>query len=174
VLATQNPVEFEGTYPLPEAQRDRFLLKVRIEYPSAEDEAEILRRAHAGRPAEDLEKSGIARVMDVPALVAARAALVQVRVEEALLHYVRDVVRATRVHDAVRLGGGPRAALALLRAAKAYALLQGRDYVNPDDVQALAPDVLDHRLLYRPEAEIEGVTVDDVLRDVLRSVEVPR
>jgi MoxR-like ATPase len=174
VLATQNPIEFEGTYPLPEAQRDRFLLKVRVDYPSAEDESEILRRAHAGRPAEDLDASGIAQVMDVDALIAARAQLVEVRVEDALLDYVRDVVRATRVHDAVRLGGGPRASLALLRAAKAHAYLAGRDYVNPDDVQALAPDVLDHRLLYRPEAEIEGITVDDVLRDVLRTVEVPR
>ena len=174
VLATQNPIEFEGTYPLPEAQRDRFLLKVRVDYPTAEDEGEILRRAHAGRPSENLDASGIERVMDVETLVAARAALVHVRVEEPLLDYVRDLVRATRLHDAVRLGGGPRASLALLRAAKAHALLLGRDYVNPDDVQALAPDVLDHRLLYRPEAEIEGVTVDDVLRDVLRTVEVPR
>ena len=174
VLATQNPIEFEGTYPLPEAQRDRFLLKVRVDYPSAEEEAAILRRAHAGKPSEDLDASGIERVMDVPDLVAARAALVTVRVDDAVLDYVRDIVRATRMHDAVRLGGGPRASLALLRAAKAHAYLEGRDYVNPDDVQALAPDVLDHRLLYRPEAEIEGVTVDDVLRDVLRSVEVPR
>jgi len=174
VLATQNPIEFEGTYPLPEAQRDRFLLKVRIGYPEPEDEAEILRRAHAGRPAEDLESSGIERVMDVEELLRARAAMVSVRVDDTLLHYVRDVVRATRTHDAVRLGGGPRASLALLRAGKARALLAGRDYVNPDDIQALAPDVLDHRLLYRPEAEIEGITVDDVLRDVLRTVEVPR
>ncbi len=174
VLATQNPIEFEGTYPLPEAQRDRFLLKVSIDYPEPDDETEILRRAHAGCPPTDLDAAGIERVMDVDALVAARAAMVAVRVEDSLLVYVRDVVRGTRLHDAVRLGGGPRASLALLCAAKAHALLEGRDYVNPDDVQALAPDVLGHRLLYRPEAEIEGITVDDVLRDVLRSVEVPR
>ena len=174
VLATQNPIEFEGTYPLPEAQRDRFLLKVSIDYPEADDEAEILRRAHAGRPSEDLDAAGIERVMDVEGLLRARAAMVAIRVDDALILYVRDVVRATRQHEAVRLGGGPRASLALLRAGKARALLSGRDYVNPDDIQALAPDVLDHRLLYRPEAEIEGITVADVLRDVLRTVEVPR
>ncbi len=174
VLATQNPIEFEGTYPLPEAQRDRFLLKVSIDYPEADDEAEILRRAHAGRPSEDLDAAGIERVMDVEGLLRARAAMVAIRVDDALILYVRDVVRATRHHEAVRLGGGPRASLALLRAGKARALLSGRDYVNPDDIQALAPDVLDHRLLYRPEAEIEGITVADVLRDVLRTVEVPR
>ncbi len=174
VLATQNPVEFEGTYPLPEAQRDRFLLKIAVEYPSAEEEGALLRRAHEGRPANDLARAGTTQVLTIEQLVAARAAVVNVRVESALIDYVRDVVRATRKHEAVRLGGGPRASLALLVCAKAHALLAGREYVNPDDVQALAPDVLSHRLLYRPEAEIEGVTVDDVLRDVLRSVEVPR
>lgn len=174
VLATQNPIEFEGTYPLPEAQRDRFLLKVRIDYPGEEDEGTILRRAHAGRAASDLDSSGISTVANVDDLVAARRALTGIRVDEALLDYVRDVVRATRRHEAVRLGGGPRASLALLLASKAHALLAGRDYVNPDDVQDLAPDVLDHRLLYEPEAEIEGVTVEDVLRDVFRTVEVPR
>jgi len=174
VLATQNPIEFEGTYPLPEAQRDRFLLKVTIDYPTVDDESEILRRAHAGRPSENLDMAGIEQVLDVAGIVAAREALAAVRVEDALLDYIRDVVRATRSHDAVRLGGGPRASLALLRASKASALLAGRDYVNPDDIQGLAPDVLDHRLLYRPEAEIEGITVQDVLRDVFRLVEVPR
>ncbi len=174
VLATQNPIEFEGTYPLPEAQRDRFLLKVTIDYPTVDDESEILRRAHAGRPSENLDMAGIEQVLDVEGLVAAREAMSAVRVEDALLDYIRDVVRATRAHDAVRLGGGPRASLALLRASKASALIAGREYVNPDDVQGLAPDVLDHRLLYRPEAEIEGVTVKDVLRDVFRLVEVPR
>ena len=174
VLATQNPVEFEGTYPLPEAQRDRFLLKITVDYPSAQEEGELLRRAHAGRPANDLDLAGTKPVLSVEQFVAARAGVVAVRVEESVLDYVRDVVRATRNHDAVRLGGGPRASLALLLCSKAHALLAGRDYVNPDDVQALAPDVLGHRLLYRPEAEIEGVSVDDVLRDVLKSVEVPR
>ncbi len=174
VLATQNPVEFEGTYPLPEAQRDRFLMKVTIDYPGADEETALLRRAHEGRPAHDLDRAGIAQVLSVEELVAVRAAVVQIRVEDSLIDYVRDVVRATRRHDAVRLGGGPRASLALLLASKAHALLEGRDYVNPDDVRGLAPDVLAHRLLYRPEAEIEGVTVDDVLRDVFASVEVPR
>ncbi len=174
VLATQNPIEFEGTYPLPEAQRDRFLLKIDIDYPGEDDETAILRRAHEGRPAHDLDAAGVDEVLQVEDLVAARASLVHVRVDDGLIEYVRNVVRATRHHDAVRLGGGPRASLALLLAAKAHALLSGRTYVNPDDVQGLAPDVLGHRLLYVPEAEIEGVTVHDVLRDVLGSVEVPR
>ena len=174
VLATQNPIEFEGTYPLPEAQRDRFLLKVDVRYPDAASELEIMRRSHAGRPANDVDGAGIEQVLDVEGIVAARQVLTKVRVEDALLEYVRDVVRATRAHDAVRLGGGPRASLALLLVSKAAALLSGRDYVNPEDVQSLAPDVLGHRLLYRPEAEIEGIAVGDVLRDVFKRVEVPR
>jgi MoxR-like ATPase len=174
VLATQNPVEFEGTYPLPEAQRDRFLMKVQVEYPSAEEEAAILERQHAGRPAHDLDAAGIEAVLSVDDIVTARRSLAALRVEPALLTYIRDVVRATRTHPSVRLGGGPRASLALLQCSKAHALLAGRDYVNPDDVQALAPDVLAHRLLYHPEAEIEGLQVTDVLRDVFRTVEVPR
>jgi MoxR-like ATPase len=174
VLATQNPVEFEGTYPLPEAQRDRFLLRVTVDYPSTEEEREILVRAHAGRPSHDPASTQIAQVLTTQDLARHRGAVTGVRVDDAVLDYVRDVVRATRRHDAVRLGGGPRASLALLLASKAHALLAGRDYVNPDDVQSLAPDVLAHRLLYVPEAEIEGVTVQDVLRDVFASVEVPR
>ena len=174
VLATQNPIEFEGTYPLPEAQRDRFLLRVSVDYPDAAEEAQILRRAHEGRPSHDPTATQIQQVLTVEDLASHRRAVTAVRVDDALLDYVRDVVRATRSHDAVRLGGGPRASLALLLASKAHALLEGRDYVNPDDVQGLAPDVLAHRLLYVPEAEIEGVSVADVLRDVFQSVEVPR
>ena len=174
VLATQNPVEFEGTYPLPEAQRDRFLLRVTVDYPSAEEEREILVRAHQGRPSNDPVATQIEQVLTIDELVLHRGAVTAVRVDDSVLDYVRDVVRATRRHDAVRLGGGPRASLALLLASKAHALLAGRDYVNPDDVQSLAPDVLAHRLLYVPEAEIEGVTVEDVLREVFASVEVPR
>ena len=174
VLATQNPVEFEGTYPLPEAQRDRFLLRVTVDYPSEDEEREILVRAHQGRASNDPAATRIEQVLTIDDLVHHRRAVTAVRVDDSVLDYVRDVVRATRRHDAVRLGGGPRASLALLLASKAHALLAGRDYVNPDDVQSLAPDVLAHRLLYVPEAEIEGVTVEDVLRDVFASVEVPR
>jgi MoxR-like ATPase len=145
-----------------------------VDYPAEEEETELLRRAHQGRPAQDLEAAGVAQVLSVEELVAARRGLTAVRVEEGLIGYVRAVVAATRRHDAVRLGGGPRASLALLLASKAHALLAGRDYVNPDDVQSLAPDVLGHRLLYQPEAEIEGVGVADVLRDVFSQVEVPR
>jgi MoxR-like ATPase len=169
VLATQNPIEHEGTYPLPEAELDRFLFKVRLDYPSRDDEAEILRKHGRGVPLPT-----IAPVANREELLAARALLDEVHADEKVVDYVLRLVTATRVpRKSLRLGASPRGALALLVAAKGRALLAGRGYVTPDDVKALAPDVLRHRLLLGFEAEASGATPDDVIADLLRTVAVP-
>jgi MoxR-like ATPase len=173
VFATQNPVEFEGTYPLPEAQLDRFLLKVRFDYPGADTEAEILRQSTHGAGTRDLDALGLVALPE-GALDAARAAVAAVRVEDSLYPYVAAIARRTRDWAAVLLGASPRAALHLLAVAKAAAAAEGRDFLIPDDVKQVAPPVLRHRLTLKPEAELEGVTPDQVVADVLDAVEVPR
>jgi MoxR-like ATPase len=174
VFATQNPIEFEGTYPLPEAQRDRFLLWIDVGYPSEDQEDEILRRTHRG---EDLSGQAVEQIepcLDAEGLRAGRLLVQGVHADDPLLLYVRRVVRETRRHDAALLGAGPRAGIALLAAAKARAALQGRDFLTPDDVKGVAAAVLRHRLVLRAESEIEGVTTADVVGDVLARVDVPR
>ncbi|MGA3211804.1 MAG: MoxR family ATPase [Terriglobales bacterium] len=173
VIATQNPIEFEGTYPLPEAQLDRFLLKIKVTYPVAEVEIAILEKHHHGFDARKLE---VLDIQPVPTelLRTARAEVNEVRVESALFRYVSDIVRRTRDWPSLSLGASPRAAIALLLVAKAVAGIDGRDYLIPDDVKAAAPAVLRHRLLLKPEAELEGIDTDAVVRDVLASVEVPK
>jgi len=173
VLATQNPIEFEGTYPLPEAQLDRFLLKIRISYPSAQEEVQILTQYESGFDPRHLEE--IKLVPFDPALLpAARCEIENVRVEPALRSYVVSLARRTRDWPAISLGASPRAAVGLFFVARALAGMEGRDYLLPDDVKAAALPVLRHRLLLKPEADLEGLTADQVIGQVLAAVEVPK
>lgn len=169
VVATQNPIESEGTYPLPEAQRDRFLMKIPLGYPSFDDEMEILRRFGNGRASSP----DVQAVSDPDEVVAMQHACAQVHASPALRHYVLSLCRATRDHEAVRAGASPRASLGLLQAAQARAAMAGRLYVLPDDVKALAPVVLPHRLVLKPEAALRGVDEQAVVRDVVNAVPVP-
>jgi MoxR-like ATPase len=174
VFATQNPVEYEGTYPLPEAQLDRFLLKIVVPYPDEAAEQRMLGAWDRGFRPADLATAGIEPVAEVEDILRARAALPAVTVEPRVIAYITTLVRRTREHRQLTLGASPRAAVALLQGAKALALMRGRAFVIPDDVKALAPAVLRHRVLLRPEAEIEGVGPDRVIAGLLESVEVPR
>lgn len=174
VLATQNPVEYEGTYPLPEAQLDRFLLKVRINYPPLAAETEILQRYHTGFDAHHLERSGLAPVLGPGDISTAQADILAVKVENGILNYIARLMEATRKSPDLILGGSPRAGIALLLTAKTYAALQGRDYVRPDDIKYLALAVLRHRVILRPETEVEGLDADKVVARILSKVEVPR
>lgn len=174
VFATQNPVEFEGTYPLPEAQQDRFLLKIRIHYPEKEAERAILLATHLGHPLDNLSDGRIHPIFTLDSLIRAQQFLVKIRVEEPVLDYALAVVRATREHESVQLGAGPRGSIHLLVASKARALVKGRDYVIPDDVVALVEPVLGHRITLKAEAEITGTTPAEVLRAILDKVDVPR
>ena len=174
VFATQNPVEYEGTYPLPEAQLDRFLLKMIVPYPSEEAETALLSAWDRGFKASDLLTAGIEPVASVADILAARACLVRVTMESKIITYILQIVRSTRSHRQLTLGASPRAAVALLQASKTLALMRGRVYVTPDDVKLMALPVLRHRVLLKPEAEIEGVGADRVLTSLLESVEVPR
>jgi len=174
VFATQNPIEFEGTYPLPEAQLDRFLLKILVAYPPMEAEQTVLRRYHEGFDANDLAAAGVKAVADVAAIQRCRRLIAQVRVEEAMFHYITHLVGATREHRSLVLGASPRASIALLQVGKALAAIRGRDYIIPDDVKSIAPATLRHRLLLRPEAEIEGTTPDRIIEGILDGLEVPR
>lgn len=174
VAATQNPVEYEGTYPLPEAQLDRFLLKLTMPLPARDDEVTVLQRHVAGFDPHDLAGAGVRAVASPDDLAAARASVRQVRIAPEVLAYVVDVCRATRQSPSLSLGVSPRGATALLSTSRAWAWLSGRDYVTPDDVKALARPTLRHRVQLRPEAELEGVTADGVLDGVLGAVPVPR
>jgi MoxR-like ATPase len=174
VIATQNPVEMDGTYPLPEAQLDRFLFKIRIGYLAHAQEVEVLRRYHDGFDAHDLANAGLSPVVAPEQLVQIRAAIRDVQVEEGILNYIAAIVEATRRTPDLALGASTRAAVALLLASKTLAGLRGRDYVSPDDVKTLVPPTLRHRVVLRPEAEIEGLDSDAVFRRLLAQVEVPR
>jgi MoxR-like ATPase len=174
VAATQNPIEYEGTYPLPEAQLDRFLLKLAVPLPSRDEELGVLRAHHAGFDPRDLRAAGVSRVASAADLAAGRAAVGRVRIADAVLAYIVDLCRATRVSPSLELGASPRGSTALLITAKAWAWLAGRDYVTPDDIKAVARATLRHRIRLRPEAELEGVTADGVLDAVLATVPTPR
>jgi MoxR-like ATPase len=174
VIATQNPIEYEGTYPLPEAQIDRFFFKVLVNYGSLEVEQTIIARYHHGFDARDLGALRLEPVLDQPSLSTLRAHIQHVVVDASILNYITRLIRATRLSHDVQLGASPRAGIALLLGSKALAALHGRDYVLPDDVKRLAPPVLRHRLLLRPEAELEALTADMVVARLLASVEVPR
>ncbi len=173
VFATQNPIEFEGTYQLPEAQLDRFLLKIRVGYPSSEEEIAILERYQAGFDARRLERMELQSV-GVDALREGRQAVSSVQVEPGIFRYVSELARRSRDWPSLSLGASPRAGLSLLLAAKAIAALDGRDYLVPDDVKQIAPAVLRHRVVLKPEADLEGVSAEQVVRDLLAAVEVPK
>ncbi len=174
VCATQNPVEFEGTYPLPEAQLDRFLMKILIDLPPRDVEFEVLRRHAYGFNPRDLDAAGVRSAATPQHLTQARAEIAQVLVQPPVMAYIVDVVRATRQSPSLALGVSPRGATAILKTARAWAWLVGRSYVSPDDVKALAFPTLRHRVALRPEAELEGIGTDSVIESVLASGPVPR
>ncbi len=173
VLATQNPIEFEGTYPLPEAQLDRFLLKIRITYPEPAQETEILRLYEKGFDPHRLDQMPLT-LIEPALLAAARAEIEKVRVEPALHEYIIAIARRTREWPALSLGASPRAAIGLFFVARALAAMEGRDFLIPDDIKAAAPPVLRHRIILKPEADLEGLTADQVVTEVLATVEVPK
>ncbi len=173
VFATQNPVEFEGTYPLPEAQLDRFLMKIKVPYPDLADERTVLERHHASHEGVGITDTPIESI-SFELLAAARREIRAVRVEPAIFDYLLAVVRRTREWPSIALGASPRASTSLLLVAKALAAREGRDFVVPDDVKEAALPVLRHRLALRPEAELEGIDTDRVVRDVLAATQVPK
>jgi MoxR-like ATPase len=174
VVATQNPVEFEGTYPLPEAQLDRFLFKVLLEHGSAEAEQAIVLRHHAGFDPTDLRAAGLEPLLDEQGVLDLRSQVATVRVDDSVAEYLVGLARATRLAADVQYGTSVRGAIGLLRAAKAHAAFDARDYVTPDDIKAVAAPVLRHRVVLKPEAELDGLRPDDVISRVLASVAVPR
>jgi MoxR-like ATPase len=175
VFATQNPVEYEGTYPLPEAQKDRFMFKVNVGYPARNEELDLANRMLGDQsPEAVLESGAVNQVLSADRILSLRAALHAITVREELIAYIVDLVRATREHEAVLVGAGPRATQSLILASRARAALDMRDFVTPDDVRALAEPVLGHRLVLRPEFEIEGLTITELIGRVLEAVPVPR
>src|SRR5690349_2654475 len=174
VLATENPIEYEGTYPLPEAQLDRFLLKVLIDYPAAEEEAEIVARWDAGFNSHHLDNVNIQSLADPAAIQHCRHEIREMRMEPGVQKYIVEIVRRTRTHPTILYGASPRASVALLLCSKALAAIRGRDFVTPDDVRDVALPVLRHRLTLRAEAELDGVTADAVITDIVKSSEIPR
>ena len=174
VFATQNPIEFEGTYPLPEAQQDRFMLKVVLDYPTPLQELDVLRRFHQGFRVQALEAAGVNKALNGEDLTALRQEILAVRVEDKIFNYIYEIVSSTRGSHDVLVGASPRAGLALVAGAKALAAVRDRDFVIPDDVKELALPVMRHRVILRPEAEIEGLTVDQVLSTLVDAQVVPR
>ncbi len=174
VLATQNPVEYEGTYPLPEAQLDRFMFKILVDYPPQAVEREVLLRYHRGFDARDMDATGIGPALSPADLPAIRSEILAVTVEEGILDYITQIAVASRRSRDLILGGSPRASITLLQTAKTLAAMLGRDFVTPDDVKAVALPAYRHRIILRPEAEIEGLTPDEAIRRILASVEAPR
>jgi MoxR-like ATPase len=174
VLATENPIEYEGTYPLPEAQLDRFLLKILLPYPSAEEEHQVVARWDAGFNARRLNQVDIQPLAAADTIIRCRAEVNNMHMEPGVQRYVVDIVRRTRDHPALHYGASPRAAVALLLCAKALSAIRGRDFSTPDDVRDIARPVLRHRLTLRAEAELDGATPDSVITDILQSAEVPR
>ncbi len=175
VFATQNPVEFEGTYPLPEAQKDRFMLKIQMDYPDYEDELEIARRMLGDTPPERaLEQQVVETVLAEDVVVSVKSTLNDLTIRDELVEYIVKLVRETRNHPSVLVGAGPRATQALLLSSRVLAALQGRDYVSPDDVRFLVKPVMGHRLILRPEYEIEGLSVEETIDRIVEKVAVPR
>jgi MoxR-like ATPase len=174
VIATQNPIEYEGTYPLPEAQLDRFMFKLLMEYSSVEQEMEIMRRYHQGFDAHDLASAGLKPVLSAAQVMQVREQIRAVIVEEGVLRYVAQINAASRQSPDIMLGASARAATHVLLAAKTYAALQGREFVTPDDIKTIVPPVYRHRILLKPEAEIEGLNADAVIQRLLHQVVVPR
>jgi len=175
VFATQNPIEYEGTYPLPEAQKDRFMMKITMNCPERDEELMLARRTMSvGSPEATLASGALQPVVTAETLAAMRSQLDHIVLREELLAYLVDIVRATRQNESVLVGAGPRATQALLLASRAFAALSGRNFATPDDIKTMAVPVLEHRLILRPEFEIEGVTVTEVIQKILEQVAVPR
>ena len=175
VFATQNPIEYEGTYPLPEAQKDRFMLKIAMECPARDEELLLARRTLTDDAPEATLAAGKVRAVIGPeVLPRLRLSMEGIAMREELLGYIVDIVRRSRGHDSVLVGAGPRATQALLLASRAHATLDGRDYVTPDDIKTMAPAVLEHRLILRPEFEVEGLALGEVIGRILQDVAVPR
>lgn len=174
VLATQNPVEYEGTYPLPEAQLDRFMLKIQVDYPTLDEEHKIIQSYDLGFRAANLDAAGVRSVASEADIAVCRAEISRVVVDEPIMRYMAEIVGRTRQDRNLVLGASPRASITFLLTAKALAAIRGRGFVTPDDIKSLAPAVLRHRLILRPEAEIEGMTPDRVISNILAAVEVPR
>lgn len=174
VFATQNPIDFEGTYPLPEAQQDRFLMKVIVDYPDPISEVDVLHKHHHGFKPQNLEAAGIKQVLNPDELIQLQSETLATTVEDKIFDYIYRIVKSTRNSNDIQVGASPRAGIALLNCAKALAQIRGRDFVIPDDVKELALPVLRHRILLRPEAEIEGLTVDRVLSSMVNSEIIPR
>jgi len=174
VLATENPIEYEGTYPLPEAQLDRFQLKILIDYPGEAEERVVVGKWDAGFNSKRLDQVDLLPLQDPNAIIQCRQEVSRSHMETGVQHYAVDIVRRTRVHPFVHYGASPRASVALVLCSKALAAIRGRDFVTPDDVRDVAPPVLRHRLTLRAEAELDGVTPDAVISDILKLTEVPR
>jgi MoxR-like ATPase len=174
VIATQNPIEYEGTYPLPEAQLDRFMFKILVPYSPPNIEVEILRRTHQGFDAHNLESSGIQKVISANQVMEIRKLIQSVTVEDGILNYIANINAASRRSPDLLLGASARAATHVLASSKTFAAMHGRDFVTPDDVKYVVPAVFRHRVLLKPEAEIEGLDADAVISRVLAQVEVPR
>jgi MoxR-like ATPase len=175
VFATQNPIEYEGTYPLPEAQKDRFMLKISMRAPDRADELTLAQRTMTKEAPESMLASGAVQpVIKGEDLVALREEIGAILMRDELAGYLVDIVRATRQHESVLVGAGPRATQSLIMASRAYAALSGRDFVTPDDIKAMAVPVLEHRLILRPEFEIEGLSVVEVIQQILQQIAVPR
>jgi MoxR-like ATPase len=175
VMATQNPIEFEGTYNLPEALVDRFLFKINIDYPSIEGESELLRRMNDIHTRKlDSKNCGVQTVCTEAEVLSARAIISEIRLEDSLFNYIVEIVRATRNHKVIEIGSSPRGGIAIMNAAKAYAAINGRDFVLPEDIKEVALPALNHRVILIPEAELEGIKVQTVLTEILNAVKVPR
>lgn len=174
VIATQNPVEYEGTYPLPEAQLDRFMLKILMSYPKKEEEKELLRRVREGFDAHNLKGMGLEHVFDLEVIKECHERLKKITVSDEVVDYIYEIIYALRCSQMLSLGPSPRAATMLLNASRAKAALRGKEYVTPDEVKSMAPSVFRHRLILRPEVEVEGVTADNVVKQVLNQVKIPR
>ncbi len=174
VLATENPIEYEGTYPLPEAQLDRFLLKILIDYPRKEEEQEVVARWDAGFDSHHLDEIPLTLLEDANAIALARREVKQMRTQDGIQKYIVEIVQKTRSHPTILYGASPRASVALLLCSKALAAIRGRDFSTPDDVRDVSMPVLRHRLALRAEAELDGATTDAVISDIIKTVEVPR
>lgn len=176
VFATQNPIEYEGTYPLPEAQRDRFMIKINMGLPQRETEMELAKRmmVRERKPESVLEDGHVKAVIVPEDLDRLRECLEHIRLKDELLVYLVDVVRKTRTHESVMVGAGPRATQSLILASRVHAAIAGRDFVTPDDIKSLAPSILGHRVILRPEYEIEGLQIQEVVHQILNEVTVPR
>lgn len=170
VVATQNPIEFEGTYPLPEAQQDRFLFKLQIEFPTFEEEKDVLKQVIEN----EFHEAQVSAILDLDKFIAIRNDIQKVTVSENVLHYIMQIVRRTRESESIRFGASTRAGIAIGRAAKAWAYLAGRDYVTPDDIKMTAKPALRHRIQLSPHIELEGATVDQIIEELVGSVPVPR